>query len=284
MVRRHIGGVGNGYTVVVHFPDSKPIRRRIEDVIFSVPEKGNVSVTEENPDLYSIYPSEDELPDTNVSMEEWQMNRSAERRGERKNTIAGILNVLFSPDCCKPAQMSVGALGQILEADLLHPDQPFFYLLDLDQPGREMFEVKYKNIPLPGMRILEWKQGIEIIAIKTGEKIQNSFMESDADIVIAMRDTSMKGLLYLMVNGTYLRCKFSPTQKDFILLADTKKQPVTVAWCQRHLYTTSPPRTESLFYAPEILGFECPEFVIQYGQRGNLAAVLGREPNRKPLP
>lgn len=212
------------------------------------------------------------------------MERIAERRGEKKISPGGILNVLFSPDSIKPANAFIGALGRILEADLAEPDRPFFYLSSVDLPGREMYEVKYGNIPLPGMRILQWKQGIEMIAIKTGGTIHNTFVESDADLIVAVRDTSMKAIFYLMVNGSYLRCKFSPTQREFTLLANTKSRPMTAAWCQRRLYTTAPPRSESRFYAPGVLGFECPGFMVQYGQKGDQAVVLGHEPERKRRP
>lgn len=284
VVRRHLGGIGSGYTAIAHFPSAAKNSQRVEYVQFSVPEQGDIVLNEETPDIYSIYPSTEELPDRPMNMETWQRERRQERMGEKKVTVTGVLKILFSPDSIQSASAFTGTLGKRLEAELVDPDSPFFYLCDQDMPGREMFQVKYGDVPMPGTRILEWKQGIEIIAIRVGDKIQNAFIESDADFAIVMRDSSMKGIFYLMVNGSYLRCKFAPSQKEFTFLADTMKKKETVAWCQRHLYSVAPPKNQSRFYAPEMVGFECPGYVVQYGQKANSGVVLDSKPAPQKRP
>ncbi|MBN2326222.1 MAG: hypothetical protein JXR73_03640 [Candidatus Omnitrophica bacterium] len=279
VVRRHLGGVGSGYSAIAHFPDEKESDKRIQYIIFSVPENGRGIPSDEVSDFYSIHPSEEQLENRPMNFATFRMERRDERESSRRAAMSSVLKVLFNPGGMNPANAFTGALNKIYELELREPDQPFFYLCSQDMPGREMYEVKYASVPLPGLRILEWKQGIEIIAMRTGDKIQNAFVESDADFIIVMRDSSMRGVFYLMVNGSYLHVKFAPTQSSFTLLADNLEEKITAAWCQRRIYTTSPPKDKSRFYAPGVLGFECPDFVIQYGQKGNMGVVWDSKPD-----
>ncbi|MGC9329527.1 MAG: hypothetical protein ACP5I1_17970, partial [Candidatus Hinthialibacter sp.] len=279
-VRRHLGGIGSGYSAVAHFPEGKESGKRIRYIIFSVPENGRGVPSDEIDDFYSIHPSEEELEDRPMNFATFRMARRDEREGARRIAANSVLKILCNPGGMKPAQAFTGALNKIYELEVCEPEKPFFYLCSQDMPGREMYEVKYGSVPLPGLRILEWKQGIEIIAMRTGDTIQNAFVESDADFVIVMRDNSMRGIFYLMVNGSYLHVKFAPTQKTFTLLADNLKEKITAAWCQRRIYTTAPPKNKSRFYAPGVLGFECPDFVIQYGQKGKMGVVWDSKPGQ----
>lgn len=279
VIRRHGGGVGSGYTLVAHFPDPGPRAKRVNYVQFSIPENGQGVEDPEVPGLYQVIPPEAQgglhQP---MSFNQWQRQRRAERMSGKMSVPAGILNILFSSEAARRAAVFPGVLGHLLEVELADSARPFFYLAAVDQPGREMFEVKYPTIPLDGLRIIEWKQGIEIIAIKTGQEIKNEFLHTDADLAVVMRDRSMKGLFYLMVNGSVLRCKFSPAQEDYLLLVDAQGRKLTAAWASRHVYTNQPPRSGSVFYAPELIGFECPGTVVKYGLKGRQAVVWDHAP------
>jgi hypothetical protein len=269
VVRRHFGGIGSGYTVVAHFPDAATPAKRVTNMIASVPYEGRVFPSDDVAGLYRILLSEEDMPDRQMNLASFKMERySARSSGGASQSKSGILNILFAPDSMKTSRVSNGKLGKILESEIVDPDKPFFYVCAEEQSGREMFGVKFAMFPLEGMRVIEWKQGIELIAVNTGDKIKNSFMESDADLVIAIQDKSMKGLFYLMMNGTYLRCKFSPIQKKFLELVNVKGDPMTVAWCRRRLNILSPPPVKSVFYAPEMLGFDCPGYRVKYKKKG----------------
>ncbi len=279
VIRRHVGGVGSGYTLVAHFPDENPKSKRVKYVDFFIPGEGQGVADPQAPGLYRIVPPNAHgLAQETTSFNQWQRQRRAERMSGKVILPTGILNILFSPDALRQARTDTGVLGGMLEAEVADPRRPFYYITAVDQPGREMFEVKYPNIPLEGMRILEWTQGIEIVAMKTGAELKNVFLQTDADLAIVMRDRSMKGLFYLMVNGSFLQCKFSPTQDNYLLLADTKSRKLTAAWASRHIYTDQPPRSGSVFYAPELIGFECPGTVVKYGLKGRQAVVWENAP------
>ncbi len=269
VARRHFGGIGSGYTVVAHFPDAATPAKRVRNIVASVPYEGRVFPSDDVAGLYRILPSEEDMPDRQMNLASFKMERHTARSGGGSSqSKTGVLNMLFSPDATKLSRVSSGELGKIFELEIADPDKPFFYLCAEEQSAREMFEVKFAMFPLEGLRVIEWKQGIELIAVNTGDEIKNSFVESDADLVIAIQDRSMKGLFYLMVNGTYLRCKFSPTQKQFLELVNIKGAPMTVAWCKRSLNTLSPPPVKGVFYAPEILGFDCPGYRVKYKKKG----------------
>jgi hypothetical protein len=238
-------------------------------------------MNEEISDFLSIVPENAEKLNEPVSIDAWRRRRQAERLGKIKPVHAGILQVLFSPYALKNAVAYDGVIGSIYQAELADPHQPFFYLTILDQPGREMFEVKYGGIPIPGTRIIEWTQGIEMIVFNPGQKTTNPFVDTDADLVIASRDRAMKGLFFLMVNGSYLRAKFSATQENFLLLVNTKGEKLTCAWSDRKVSVSSPPKNGSVFYAPGIVGFECPGNTIQYGIKSKQVSVWGHTPSEK---
>jgi hypothetical protein len=125
--------------------------------------------------------------------------------------------------------------------------------------------------------MVEWQQGIDLVAISDGSTIENPFIHTDAELAIVIRDRSMKGLFYLMMNGTFLRAKFSATQEEYVLLADTKGKRTSIAWSQRRLYATEPPNDESRFYAPDVVGFVCHGSVINYGRKARQAVVWSSE-------
>lgn len=273
LLRRHLEGVGSGYTAVAHFPRITEPTRDIRAVIVSLPESTEVKPDPETPGFFHLNPPQYGRS-TFKNIEVWKQMQREIRMGLRdEHDSIGSLKLLFSPETVGRHTASSGVLGPILDIEIKEPEKPFFYLAMVDQPGREMFEVQYGMFPIPGIRIFEWQQGIELFAIKTGKSIQNDFVESDADLVVVMRDRSMSGLFYTMINGTYLRCKFSPTQETFFPLVDAKNKKVTIAWAQRRLYSTVPPESMSVFYAPGILGFECPGSVVKYGQKGRQAIV-----------
>ncbi|MFB3788362.1 MAG: hypothetical protein ACE15F_18540 [bacterium] len=279
IIRRHVGGVGSGYTLVAHFPDADPQAKQVEYVDFAIPGNGQGAGDPQTPGLYKVVPPNAQSgQQETMTFNQWQRQRRAERLSGEVTLPTGILNILFSPEAVRRAEASTGVLGGLLEAELADPRKPFFYILAVDQPGREVFKVKYPNIPLEGMRIIEWTQGIEMVAMKTGAGLKNVFLQTDADLAVVMRDRSMKGLFYLMVNGSYLQCKFSPTQPEYLLLADTKSRKLTAAWASRHLYTDQAPRSGSVFYAPELIGFECPGTVVKYGLKGRQAVVWENAP------
>ncbi len=278
IVRRHLSGVGSGFTIVAHFPSRKNKKNKTEYVNFALQKEADCIAVDEVPGMFQLIPEGAEEAQEKLTIREYKLLRKAEREGEFNFSSTGMLNILFSPDSLVRSALSEGVLGRFSEMQLTNPEQPFFYILTMDMPGREVYEVKYSMFPMPGMRVLEWNQGTEIVAVKVdGDTIENSFIESDADFVLMTRDSAMKGIFYLMVNGSYLRAKFSPTQRDFILLADTKGKQLTAAWANLRLHTSDPPRPMSVFYAPNIVGFECPNTVINYGKKGRQAVVWGHD-------
>ncbi|RJP33503.1 MAG: hypothetical protein C4527_04430 [Candidatus Omnitrophota bacterium] len=277
LVRRHLSGVGSGFTLVAHFPDPKTSRAKTKYVNFRLTEDSDSISLEDIPGMFQILPAAAKETQDPMTMREFRIMKKAERDGMIDLSDVAMLNILFSPDSLRRSSVSSGVLGKFVEMELEYPDQPFFYVLTLDMAGRELFDVKYSLIPLPGMRVLEWRQGTEIIAINMGDVIKNDFIESDADLVIVTRDNAMKGIFYLLVNGTYLRAKFSPTQRDFTLLADTKGKRVTAAWANQRIHTSRPPNPMSVFYAPNIVAFVCPDAVIKYGKKNRQAVVWGHE-------
>ncbi len=273
-LRRHISGVGGGYTAVAHFPEAAQPGHDMTSVVFSMPNPSNFIESEEGPGQFTIAPAE--APELNtvgfsaVSKVEKLMSKEP-----LETLVAGTLNAVFSPGSIKKPVAFEGELGRTVEVELTNAANPFFYLLSIGQTGRENFDVKYDSTPVPGLRIIEWKEGIELLAINQGDGIKNDFVDSDADFVVVTRNRTMKALYYMMVNGTYLRCKFSPTQKTYLLLADTKGKRLSVAWSARRLFTSIPSRAMSVFYAPGLLGFDCPGYVINYGQKKQRIVVWG---------
>ena len=92
-------------------------------------------------------------------MEEWRQLRHLSVPGRSNRSRLESLNALFSPEALERSISTDGPLGIIHEAILSDPLKPFFYVLAIEQTGREMFETKYGNIPIEGVRLLEWKQG-----------------------------------------------------------------------------------------------------------------------------
>lgn len=266
-VRRHISGVGGGYTVIAHFPDSNRKSGSIENVVFSMPDMTNATNSEEGPGQFSIAPI--------LAPEEETIGYSILSKIDKKKKEAsidtlttGTLNVVFSPDSIKEPVISETVIGHTAEVELAHTTDPFFYLLAVSQQGREMFDVKYDTLTTPGLRIIEWQEGIELIAIRHEDGIKNEFIESDADFIIVTRNRPMDAMNYLMVNGTYLRCKFSPTQREDILLISAKGKRLSAACANRRIFTSEPPPNSSIFYAPKLLAFDCPGYVVNYGIKG----------------
>lgn len=271
--RRHLSGLGSTYNITAHFPDPES-KHKLEYINFKMDPGSDSGADPSIPGRLVIRPKE-AIENTNPeSIEEMRWNRAAQRNSNDPFQVYGILNIFFSPDSLGHALHSDGVMGQFLETKLQNPDHPFFYLTIVEQPGREMFEVKYASLPMPGLRFIEWKNGLEIIAMNTGDGIDNTFVKSDADLVIVSRDQSMGGVFYMMVNGTQLQVKYSPRQRDWTTLASVKGDPVTVAWNQRRLHTASVPHEGSAFYAPSIVGFQTPEGRIRFGKKNRQAVVL----------
>ncbi|MEW6237037.1 MAG: hypothetical protein AB1656_16760 [Candidatus Omnitrophota bacterium] len=273
VLRRHFEGAGAAYTAAIHFPAQKASGGRIDHIVFSLPPNSAGLVDSDVREFIQIVPEKDELYDEPSSFEEWQMKRSKERRGEIEQAKGEKLRIFLSADALKNAAVSDGSLGTILDIELATPDKPFFYMITPEQPGREQFKPKYASIPMPGIRVLEWRHGVEMLAINMGDGIHNPFVDSDADIAIMIQENSSKRISYMMVNGTYLRAKFMPSEGDFTLLADTKGERMNVVWNSRRLYANLPPRSMSVFHAPDIVGFDCPGTVIKYGRTGRQAVV-----------
>jgi hypothetical protein len=275
IARRHLAGVGSAYTVVAHFPNQQD-SQKVDRVLFDIPDKGAGNPYQFR-DWLQIRTGLDENRQ-GTTMEEWRQLRHLERTGKIEPQQIGILNALFSPEALERSISTDGPLGIIHEAILSDPLKPFFYVLAIEQTGREMFETKYGNIPIEGVRLLEWKQGLDLVAINMGETIDTPFIQSDAEMALVSWDRSFKGLFYLMVNGSYLKVKFTPTDSSYTLLADTKGKKLSAAWSTRKVHTTAPPPVMSVFYAPRAVGFECPGSVIKYGLKGRQVTVWGHDP------
>jgi hypothetical protein len=192
--------------------------------------------------------------------------------------------VLFSPESIKPANAFEGALGRILEADLSQPDLPFFYLCSLDMPGREMYEVKYGNIPLPGMRILEWKQGIEMIAIKTGDTIHNTFVESDADLIVALRDTSMKAVFIDGERQLPAVQVFADTTRVYFISQHKKPSCHGGLVSTPSIYTTAPRVVKAVFTPPAHLVSNAPVLWYNTAKKGNRQSCWDTNPSASGYP
>lgn len=271
-VRRHEGTVGSAYNILAHFPSSASPVAGTRNIVVLIPPKADTLLGDSN-EWINIDVKGDELADEVHDLRDWQMVRRLERRGTYKPQGFGTLQLLFSPKTLMRPHAAEGALGEILELELRTPVNPFFYIASLQQPGREKFEPKYASLPMPGLRVLEWHEGIEVIAVRQGELIDNPFIESDADLVVATRDSAMKAIFYLIVNGSYAKVKFSPQQRTAVLLLDAKKQKITAAWAGRRVHVTAAPRSGSLFYAPGVVAFDCPDALIKFGRKKNQAVV-----------
>lgn len=273
VVRRHISGIGSTYNITAHFPDANA-DHHLKYINFKLEPGADTGIDQEVPGKLLIRPKEAKEHTEPISMEEARFMRNEKKLNENLLQTYGILHILFSPDSLQRASFSEGVMGQFFETAIAKPLEPFFYITSVDQPGREMFAVKYGALPMPGLRFIEWKNGLEIIAINTGSGIDNTFIKSDADLVLVSRDQSMGGVFYLMVNGTELQAKYSPRQRDWTTLARVDGEPVTVSWNQRRLHSSSVPQPGSAFYAPEILGFETPKGRIPFGKKSRQAVVL----------
>jgi len=278
VVRKGRGGVGGTYTLFAHKPNPDPTSPAVQNVIFSLANNAEAKMDASLEDRFSITPEVAKMIQEPANLTEWQSLRRAERMGTIKPIRVGVLHAFFSPNALDNTVPLGGAIGPIFQARLSNPRDPFYYITALEIKGHEMYEAKYANIPLPGMRFLEWKQGIELIAFNPGQKTKNPFIDTDADLAIVARDRSMKGLFYLMINGSYLRIKFSPTQNDYVLLVDSKGKKVSCVWADRKMYLDRPPQSMSVFYAPSVIGFECPKNMIKYGAKGRQAVVWNHEP------
>ncbi len=276
-VHRHQGGIGPPISVIAHFPEKSSSAKRIEYINVQLPDESVSAVDDEIPGSFFIIPKDAQEEEEYMSLEEWKLIRNAERAGAIKTEKTGILNLLFSPDSIRKAGYSTGVMGRFFEAQLANPKEPFFYCATVEQRGREKFELKYAILPLPGIRVLEWRAGLEIIAINMGKGIDNEFVKSDADLVVLSRNRVTKRFTYLMVNGSYLRAKFSPMSDSYELFADTKGRALTAAWCNRRVYTDAPPRSMSVFHSPDAIGFECPGTMVEYGRKGNQIVVWGKK-------
>ncbi len=281
VLRRHGSAIGGAYTVVAHFPDDASNESHIRNIVFKLPGEAEGKMNQEVSEMLRIIPQAALEYSGPMSVHEWQQVRRAERAGFIAPKHVGMLNVLFSPESIKQSGWQDGTIGSIYDVELKNPDKPFFYIVTLDQPGRPMFETKFDSLPVGHVRLVEWNGGIDLVAISDGEEYENPFIHTDAELAMVIRDRSMSGLFYIMVNGTFMRVKLSPTQEEYVLLADTKGKRVTAAWSNRKIYTNRPPNAESRFYAPKISGFECPGTVIDYGQKGRQAMVWGHEPEKR---
>lgn len=276
-VRRHEGTVGSAYNIIAHIPKSAsaPVIGT-RNIIIAIPPKADIMLGDMN-EWIQMDVKGDELSEEIYNMRDWQALRRLERRGTYKPQGFGLMQFLFSPNTLMKPHAAEGDLGEILELQLRTPVNPFFYITSLQQPGREKFELKYATLPMPGLRILEWHEGIEVMAVRQGETIDNPFIKSDADFVIATRDSAMKAVFYLVVNGSYARVKFTPQQRTPILLFNSKKEKITAAWAGRKVHVASPPKSNSVFYAPGVTSFECPDALIKFGRKKNQAVVLGMQ-------
>ena len=281
VVRKGTGGIGSPYYVIAHKPLSPDNNLTVKNIVFSTAYEAEMMNDEETPGFMAIVPAAAKKYRKPSSIEEMKTMRQAERAGLIKPIHFGILHFLFAPDVLQTTEPGNGLIGPTSEARLTDPSKPFFYLTILNQPGREMFQVKYGSIPMPGMRIIEWRQGLDLILYSPGEKTKNPFLDTDAEFALISYDKDMKGLFYVMVKGSYLRVKFSPVQEEYTLLADTKGQKVTCSWSERRIHLLEPPKAASVFYAPGLAGFECPNTMIKYGVKRRQAVILGHTPSSK---
>lgn len=269
-VRRHEGTVGSAYSIFAHFPDNPATGMR--NFTLSLPEEAHTELGEVG-EWVKIEVAGDETADEVASLRDFQVMRALERRGRYSPDPSGTLNLLFSPESIRQPMAADGVLGEILDIEFTRPLNPFFYIAALEQRGREQFELKYGMVPFPGLRVIEWHEGIEVIAVNTGEGIDNPFVESDADLVLATRDSAMKAVFYVVVNGTYAKVSFSPTQRTpFSLLS--ADEPVTVAWAGRRIHTLTRPENGSVFYAPQINAFYADGEPVRFGRKRDQAVVL----------
>ncbi|MBI1387585.1 MAG: hypothetical protein GC154_03970 [bacterium] len=276
IVRRHGATIGSPFSVIAHYPAQASPVVGATYVIASIP-SGAQTQRGEFPEWVYMDKPGDELSDEIYNVRDFQVMRRMERMGKYAPNPSGKLHFIFSPESMAGVRATSGVLGDLMEMRLTEPVLPFFYLVFLEQKGREPIAPKYASLPFPGLRVLEWRDGVEVIAVAEEDKIDNPFIESDADLVVATRDSAMKGVFYLMVNGSYLKVKFSPNQITPYLLADNKGEKITAAWSDRRVYVTRPPKTGGVFYAPELVGFECGESVIRYGRKSRQAVVLGAQ-------
>lgn len=276
VIRRHIGGPGNAYSVIAHFPDpAVSPEAQIRYVNFQMHTGSDTASVDSVPGLLQLIPPDARENQDPASFEEWQRLRRAERSGALRFQETGILNVLFSPEALRRASVSEGVLGRFLETELETPAEPFFYTVTVEQAGRPKFETLYATLPIPGQRVIEWGNGVEYMAQNPGGGIDTDFIRSDADFVLVTRDTAHSAIFYLMVNGTRLQAKFSTTQRTWTTLAGVKGGPVTAAWAERRVHANTVPGEGSAFYAPGALGFESAEGDVPFGRRANQAVVLG---------
>lgn len=273
-VRRHITGVGSCYNVIAHIPSERKTPIRFLNV--ERPPRAEILRDHNIPEWLVIKPQRFDAPFGELTLTEFQEISHRHRRGEIEIDLKQDLHLLFTPEAVSNVDAVTGPIGEVVEIEVVEPTQPFFYIAKLDLPGREMFDLKFPTLPLPGFRMLEWRRGEELLAVRQGEKIDNPFIDSDADFVIVSRDASMRAMFYLMVNGSYLRAKFSPQASTYTLLADAKGKRITAAWTQRAVHTNELPPSGSVFYAPNALAFECPGIVVDYGRKGRQVVVHGQ--------
>ncbi len=281
LLRRHFGVAGGAYNAVIHFPTKSEKVGNISHVLFSLPENSAGMVDQDVREYLQIIPKEDDLYGSPKSFEEWQMLRHKERMGKIELSPPQKLQILFSSESLNNAELTDGVIGSLLDLELKNPLNPFFYILSPDQPGREQFRIKYASLPMPEIRVLEWNHGLEIIAVNPGGGIENPLVETDADIAVMVRENTWKRIYYMMINGTYLRVKFSPYERSSTLLVNTKGVPMNVAWVGRTLYTNIPPAKESVYHAPDVVAFECPGTEVRYGRKGRQAIVWDPSAQRR---
>lgn len=281
VARRHHPGIGGYYTVVAHYPDSATRGRPpIRYLNIQRPENSQLVREETIRDWMMMSPAGTGSEEQELTLQQYQQRRRMERMGMAEQTSQHDLHMVFSPEVVDEIRPATGKIGPVAQISLRHEGNPFFYILKQDMPGQEMFELKYPTLPMTGMRILEWRNGAEWIAVKQGEEIKNPFIESDAELVIISHDETMDGTFYLMVNGSYLRVKFSPQQSEFEELISGAQEPFSVAWAQRTLVADRHPPKGSILLAPKVLAFESPQSMVKYGRKGLHAVVHEPDPSR----
>lgn len=270
-IRRHPFGMNGIFAVVAHFPDETG--PHVSYVNIQKNEELNLVQDPNVTDWIQLRTETGTATGQRASRREstrarFNLNRTTETSRKLAN-----LSMLFSPFSVREAFGGLESFGDFAEVRLQSPETPFFYIAHVDQPGFPMFDIKYPELELPGQRILDWSSGSDIIAIRQGDEIRTPMIESDADVVIVSRSEPLDLMFYLMVNGTRLRAKTNPFQREWTLLVDAKDRPLTVAWSNRHLITNRYPRPESVFHAPDVLGFESEEGMVNYGRKGRQAVV-----------
>ncbi len=277
---RHFGGLGSAYTVIAHFPGEN--EDNLENVVFSIPRKYDGAISQDVPGFIKITPpEEDNAFMGGVSLEEWQMMRVMQAgKPSPSSSPQHKLRIILSPDSFDKVSISEGVLGKILDLRRKNLDEPFFYLVAPEERGREPFGLKYATIPIPRVKVLEWRHGVEIIGINDEEELKNAFLHTDAELVAVAEDKTSDRIFYMMMNGSYLRVKFSPNQRDYTMLVDTKGKKMNAAWDGRRVFTSASPPSMSVFFAPNAFGFECSETVVEYGRKGRQVIVWGKEEKR----